>query len=516
VNGATALWQTLAAAGVGVCFANPGTTEMQLVAALDDVPAIRPVLGLFEGVCTGAADGYARVTGRPAATLLHLGPGLANGIANLHNARRARSPVVTVVGDHATWHLAADAPLTSDVEGLARPVSVWVGAAGAAPDLPVLGARAVAAACGSPGGPATLIVPQDASWDAAPGPAEAITPAAPRPPDDARVAAAADLLARGGVLLLGGAALHGEGLEAAAAVVAATGWRAVAEMFPARQSRGRGRPAFDRLPYFPEQAVAALEGPGVVLAGATEPVAFFGYPGRPSRLAPEGGDVVALAPPGTDVRAALAALAALARRGAPSPRPGAGSPPAGEPPAPEGPLGVTSLGAALAATLPDGAIVVDEGTTSSLGFAAMSAAAAPHECLYLTGGAIGQGLPCAVGAAIGAPGSRVLALQADGSGMYTLQALWTMARERLDVTVVVCANRAYRILQYEYGRATESAPSERVAPLMSLDDPALDWCALAQGHGVPAVRVTSADALAAELRAAAESPGPVLLEAVLA
>jgi acetolactate synthase-1/2/3 large subunit len=508
MQGGEALLRTLVASGVDTCFANPGTTEMHLVSALDRVPEMRAVLGLFEGVCTGAADGFARVTGRPAMTLLHLGPGFANGIANLHNARRAASPLVTVVGDHASWHLDADAPLTSDIESLARPVSTWVGTVRRVEDVATLGAQAVAAACAPVSGPATLIVSQDATWSAGAAPAEPIEPdrAAAATPSD--LADAIEVLRAGGVLLLGGRALDAEPLVHAARVAAGTGCRVLLTMFPARQERGLGLPAFDRLPYFPEQASAALDGPGVVLAGTTEPVAFFGYPGGTSRVVADGARVVALAPPGVDAPGALAVLAEAVGVEPEHEEHARAEPPTGD-------LGVGALGDAVAATLPDGAVVVEEAATSGLGFAVASARAARHVSLHLTGGAIGQGLPNAVGAAVGAPGRRVVALQADGSGMYTLQSLWTMARESLDVTVVVCANRAYRILQVEYMRAAESPPRDVAESLMRLDEPALDWCALASGLGVPACAVETADDLVTELRRSFSEPGPALVEARL-
>lgn len=508
MNGAEALIQTCVDSGVEICFANPGTTEMQLVAALDSVDGMRGVLGLFEGVCTGAADGYARVSGRPAATLLHLGPGFSNGIANLHNARRARSPVVNIVGDHATWHRAADAPLSSDIMSLASPVSVWTADVTTAQACGPLATEAVARARHPLGGPVTLVVAQDATWHDGGEPAAPLMPETAGAFDDEQLDAAVSCLSDGGALLLGGDALEPDALFLAEGIRAATGARVLIEVFPARQHRGLGLPEFDRLPYFPEQAVEALEGPGVVLGGARSPVAFFGYPDRVSRLVDDDA-TVPLAPPGVDVLSALTALAAgvgasnvvLRERESAV--------------APTGELGVGSLGAAVAATLPERSIVVDEAATSGLGFGVASGSAPPHVSLHLSGGAIGQGLPNAVGAALAAPDKRVVALQADGSGMYTLQSLWTMAREQLDVTVVVCANHAYRILQFEYGRATESLPGPQALDLMQLERPTIDWTALATAQGVPSTLVDTADALVDELRRAHAAPGPTLIEAVL-
>jgi acetolactate synthase-1/2/3 large subunit len=393
-NGAESLIGTAARAGVEVCFANPGTTEMQLVAALDAVTGVRPVLALFEGVCTGAADGYARMAGKPALTLLHLGPGFANGIANLHNARRAHTPLVNLIGDHASWHLAADAPLTSDIESLARPVSRWVRSATSAKELSGDFAEAIAAACAPPGGVATLIVPQDCQWEAADAPAPPVPIPAPAPVADTAVAAAAGALAAGsGLLYLGGAALGEGGLRAAARVAAATGCGLLHETFSARLERGVGLPVVDRLPYFPEQAAERLGGVAhLVVAGTREPVSFFGYPEMPSRLAPEGAEVTTLAAPDTDVVGALEALAD--RLGADAEPPLESG--AGRPDPPTGALTAGSLGQALAALQPEGAIVVDEGATSGLAWIGMGAHAPRHTVLSLTGGAIGQGLPCAV------------------------------------------------------------------------------------------------------------------------
>jgi acetolactate synthase-1/2/3 large subunit len=511
MNGAEALLDAARARGVEFCFANPGTTEMPLVAALDRV-RIRTVLGLFEGVCTGAADGYGRMAERPAATLLHLGPGLANGLANLHNARRAGSPVVNWIGEHASWHLAADAPLGSDIAALAGSVG-WVRSVASAATLGRDGADAIAAAAGPPPGVASLIVPVDAQWsEAAPAPAPPARPG-PAPPDAAAVASAA-LLLRGGRagMLLGGRALRAGALRAAARIHAHTGCPVWTETFAARHERGLGVPDFPRLPYFPEQARETLQSVrGLVLAGARNPVAFFGYPGQPSRLEASGAELSTLCSPHDDATAALEALADAL-----------GAKPNGVPaerarPAPAcGALDVGALGRTLAALQPEGAIVVDEAATSGLPWAAAAAGAPPHTVLGLTGGAIGQGLPCAVGAALACPGRRVIAFQADGSGLYTLQALWTMARESLDVTVLICANRVYRILQVELARAGVAEPGPAARSLTQLGPPVVDWVAAARSFGVPGSRVTTAEACTDALRASLAEPGPSLVEAVLA
>jgi len=513
MNGAEALIRSAVASGVDVCFANPGTTEMPLVAALDRVSGMRPVLALFEGVCTGAADGYARLTDRPAMTLLHLGPGFANGIANLHNARRARSPLVNVIGDHASWHLAADAPLTSDIVSLANPVSGWVRSVRRAEDVAADTVAAIEAALTPPGQVATLIVPADCQWSEAPGVAATARRVAPAAVASDRIERAARALRDGdAALLLGGVALRGAGLRAAARVRAASGARLMHDVFVARLERGADLPALERLPYFPEQAIASLANVrSLVLAGTREPVSFFGYPNVPSRLAPEACERIELAAPDEDVVGALDALAEAL--GAPRDVPAL--PGASRPGVPGGALDVATLGQAVAALQPEGAIVVDEAATSGAVWFALAGSAPRHTVLGLTGGAIGQGLPTAVGAAIACPQRKVIALQADGSGMYTAQALWTMARESLDVVVVLCANRAYRILQLEVARAGIAEPGPAARALTELSNPTLDWCALARGMGVPAARATDAASFVKEFSRALADPGPALIEAWL-
>lgn len=513
MNGAEALLGTARAAGIDLCLANPGTTELPLVCALDAAPDLRAVLGLFEGVCTGAADGFGRMTGRPALVLLHLGPGFANGIANLHNARRAHTPVVVVIGDHATWHRGADAPLSSDIVSLARPVSTWVGESRRASELAADLAEAVERACAPPGGVASLIVPSDCQQEPAPAAVQP-KPSPARRFDPARVESVARALHGDAptALLLGGSALREEGLRAAARVARVTGATLVSETFPARLERGGDLPRPTRLPYFPEQALEALSGfRRLVRAGAREPIAFFAVPGVPGRLLPEHTLELHLAGVEEDCSGALDALAdalgAPARAPAPEPLPRPGPP--------RGALDPASLGAVLSALQPEGAIVVDEGATSGLPYFLAAAAAPRHSYLSLTGGAIGQGLPCATGAALACPDRRVVALQADGSASYTFQALWTQARESLDVTTVLCANHRYRILQVELMRAGIAEPGPAAMALTELSRPKLDWVELAGGMGVPAVRVERADALGRELARSLETPGPSLIEACL-
>jgi acetolactate synthase-1/2/3 large subunit len=515
-NGAFSLVETACRAGVEICFANPGTTEMPIVLALEKVDGIRVVLGLFEGVCTGAADGWARMTGRPAATLLHLGPGFANGIANLHNARRARTPVVNWIGDHAVRHLAYDAPLTSDIAALSNSVG-WTRTVASADEMADASRAAIQAACGPPGRVASLIIPSDCQW----APGTDPLPAAPKPvpnesPSEA-VQEAADLLRnKGGGILLGGNALTGDGLRAASQIAAATSCGVWIEKFPPRQELGRDIPAFPALSYFPEQAIQELAGVShLVLAGAREPVSFFAYPDQPSRFLPEGAAAYTLADPdaGVDAARALQALAQaldapaidLPHRATPSYAPN------------DRPLTPRILCEAMAAHTPENAVVVNEAATSGLAWNAVHGQnAAPHTMLFLTGGAIGQGLPNALGAALACPDRPVIAFQADGSGLYTVQALWSMAREGADVTVVVCANRRYRILQAELARSGITAPGPKAQALTDLTQPVIDWASLAVGFGVPACRVHTDSELVDAFKRGLGEGGPSLIEAVLA
>lgn len=512
-SGAAVVLRTAGDSGIEVCFANPGTTEMPFVGALDRAPGMRAVLGLFEGVCTGAADGYGRMAGKPALTLLHLGPGFANGIANLHNARRARSAVVNVVGDHASWHLKYDAPLTSDIESLARPVSGWYRRIASPRELARDTGDAIAATLGWPHTVATLVVPVD--FQQLPAPEQQARAHAERtetPFDPRRSALLADAVRAGGktVLLLGDRALSERGQVAAARIAAVSGAHLYSETFPARTERGGGLPDIDRLPYFPEPAIAALADAKVVLAGALAPVAYFGYEGLPSELAPASA-LLRLAAPGEAADLALEHLADALD----APRVAAGIAPARHAVA-AGALSPQAIGQVVANALPEGAIVSVEGGTCGYPFVTASARALRHTILTNTGGAIGQGLPVALGAAIACPERRVLALQSDGSAQYTIQALWTMARERTPVVVLIASNRRYAILQTELGRgglATDTAQARR---LTVLDDPPFDWPALAQGYGVPAARASTVAELKAGLAAALERrDGPTLIEMVL-
>lgn len=512
-NGADLIIATALDQGIEVCFANPGTTEMPLVAALDRAPGMRPVLALHETVCTGAADGYARVTGNPALTLLHLGPGLANGVANLHNARRAVSPVINLVGEHATWHKSADAPLAMDIEGLARTFSAWVGTAASADDMGRLAAEAVAIAKGRRA-IATLIAPHD--LQAIEVEARSFSPPRYAGPavDSALIeAAAAALQQPKAALYLGGAGLFGEGLERAGRIAAATGCTLIAPSSYNRLEVGRGLPTIHRLPYFATAAQTYLDSfTHVVGCGVNRPVSFFGWPGEPSRYLEGRDGVVWLAGLHEDALPFLDAL--VQALDAKPPRSSeAASMPAASMPA-DGPLTAETLVEALAVALPENAILIPTAVTTGFAFAAQAGKARPHTQLALTGGAIGMGPSLAVGAAIGAPGRKIVNLEADGSGAYALQAFWTQAREGLDVTTIICHNRVYKILQIELERAG-LAIGDASKHLTELDRPALDWVGIARGLGVEAEKVDDVAGFAAALGRGLATPGPYLIEALI-
>jgi acetolactate synthase-1/2/3 large subunit len=515
MNGAQALIRTLVDAGVKTCFTNPGTSEMHFVAALDSVPEMRAVLALFEGVATGAADGYARMSGRPGATLLHLGSGLGNGVANLHNARRAKSPIVNIVGDHATYHRQYDAQLQSDIETVARNVSSWVRTSQSTEALAGDAAEAIGAALGPPGQVATLILPADVSWSDGAEPVQPPTPAAPPvAPANALEEAVQALRSDPAktAILLGGRTLREPGLVAAARIASATGAKLLAEVFPARIERGAGLPPVERVAYLAELASVQLAGlKHLILVDAKAPVSFFAYPGKKSYLVPDGCEVHELASPEQDAVGTLEAL--VDALGA-----GAAEPALQQPALPERPTGeltADKVCQAVAAVLPEGAIVSDEAQTSGVTFAAHSAGAPRHDVLTLTGGAIGQGLPVAVGAAVACPDRPVIALDGEGSAMYTIQSLWTMAREGLDVTAVIFNNRSYAILNIELQRVEAQGAGPRAKEQLDLAGPDLDFVQIADGMGVPSARVDSGEDLVAALGRAIAEPGPHLIEAVV-
>lgn len=514
MNGADVLCDTLLAGDVDVCFANPGTSEMHFVAALDRKPAMRCVLGLFEGVVTGAADGYARMADKPAATLLHLGPGLANGLANLHNARRAGSPVVNIVGEHATYHLPFDAPLTSDIESLARPMSAWVGRIGHSDEVSERAAQAIAASRADGGSVSTLILPADAAWEETSKTAPVLsTPTDDGIPDHAIVRDVATRLRNGRrtLMLLSGRALRADALAVAGRVAHATGARLLAQQSNARIERGAGRVPIERVLYNIDACTADLANiEQVVLIGATAPAGFFAYPGKPSDMLPPGCDVVRYTTRGHDALASLRVLAEVLGLKADAPVALATATAEARP---AGALTPASIAAVVGRHLPEGAIVCDEAITSGHAFFKLTTGAAPHDFLALTGGAIGAGLPMGTGAAVACPDRKVICLQADGSGMFTLQALWTQARERLDVVTVLFANRGYAILHNELKQVGAGEAGHNARRMLDVVDPTLDWVKLAAGMGVEAACVDTIERFDDVFAMAMRRRGPFLIEA---
>ena len=510
MNGAEALARTLLGAGVNVCFANPGTSEMHFVSALDRVTGLRCVLGLAETVVAGCADGYARMAEKPAATLLHCGPGLANGLANFHNARRANTPIVSIVGDQATYHRPLDAPLTTDTEALARTVSTWVRTSESAARVGADAADAVQAARKAPGGIATLILPADCAWDEGAEPAAALAIPPPTAVAPQSVATVARALQSGlpAMLVLSGAALGERGLRAAQRIAHASGAQLRTPTQVPRMARGAGRVPVDRIPYSVDAALQLLGGiRHLVLAGAKAPVGFFAYPGKPGKLWPRECELHLLARPEQDVAGALEALADAL--GAPRQVPARD-----DVPKPElfgGPFKPEPFGRTLAALLPENAIVAEDAVTSGRALFPQTWAAAPHDWIQITGGAIGHAFPAATGAAVACPDRKVVCLQADGAGMYSLQSLWTQARENLDVVNVVFANRRYAILQGELA-AVGAQPGPASRDLFDLARPEIRWTKLAEGMGVEAERVETLERFADVFRTASQRRGPFLIE----
>ena len=514
-NGAQALLKTLADAGIEVCFTNPGTSEMHFVAALDGEPRMRAVLALFEGVATGAADGYARMADKPAATLLHLGCGLGNGLANLHNARKGKVPIVNIVGDHATYHTQYDAQLQSDIETVARNVSPgFVRTSTSTAALCRDAVDAIAVARGLPGQVATLILPADVSWGEGAQPCPPPPAPAPLAADDAAVAAVAKAIRGGGkvALLLGGQALREDALMAAARISAQADVKLLAEVFPTRLQRGAGLPAVERIAYLAEMAAVQLAGiEHLILVDAKAPVSFFAYPGKPSYLVPDGCTVHTLASPSQNAQASLEKL--VQALGAAQAQPVLQT--AGRPSRPRGRLTAPKVCKAVGHLLPEHAIVIDESITSGLMLGMLTAGSPRHDLITLTGGAIGQGLPNAVGAAVACPDRPVIALIGDGTAMYTIQALWTMAREKLDVTVVIFNNASYSVLNVELERVGTAGIGPKARAQLELGEGTLNFARLAQGMGVHAVRADTAEEFSKALEYALAEPGPHLIEALV-
>ncbi len=514
MNGAESLANTLVEGGVKVCFTNPGTSEMHFVAALDRVRDIRCVLGLFEGVVTGAADGYFRITDQPAATLLHLGPGLANGLANLHNAQKAHSGIMNIVGDHATHHLNLGAPLTSNIQAIAGTMSDWVRTSSLSSSVASDAASALSAVHQRPGRIATLIVPADVAWGPASGPAKVEQPLAYSDVSADRVIAAAKALRNGdSAILLGGRALRGRALLLAGKISSATGCRILCENLTARLERGAGRIQVERIPYAVDAAIEKLSGiRSLVLAGAKPPVAFFAYPNKRGILTAEETSIYTLGDISDDLESYLEALAVELNATAKSP---ALIENRVENCLPDGNIEPDGIAQVLANLIPENSIVVDESITTGRRFSTTLVGARPHDWLNSMGGSIGFGLPLAVGAAIGAPDRKVIALEGDGSAMYVPQALWTMAREQLDVVVVIFVNNSYQILHGELANVGAGKPGARAKDMLTLDRPCLDWQAMAKGHGVDSAVADNLQAFAAHLNRAFSQRGPFLLEARL-
>ena len=513
MNGAETLVKTLLSSGVDTVFANPGTSEMHFVAALDSHPEMNCVLCLFEGGTSGAADSYFRMKRDVSATLLHLAPGLANGFANLHNARKANSGVLNVVGDHATYHLAYESPLKGNLDGVAQSISHWTRRAEDAVSVAGDGAAAIRAARANNGQISTLILPADTAWNEAEAATVATAPADLVRPWPAEItAAAARLSAPGAVLIVSGDALFGEGLELAGKIAAKTGARLFSDTSLPRLRTGAGAPVVTQLPYPVPPKIAALEGTSsITLVGVGRPVTFFAYPGKPSLPEPPEAGVFPLCRPEMDILWTLRALVDELDADSVAPDRCAGS----RPDAPTGAVTADKVGVALAALLPDNAIFLNEAVSNGRNYSQMLREAAPIDVLGSTGGSIGWCLPGAVGAATACPDRKVVAVTGDGSGMYTAQSLWTMARQGLDVTVIVLANRGYQILRNEMGNVGVTSYGANAQAMLDVDGPQLDWVALAKGHGVPGTRAEDMETFAAALRAGVAADGPSLIELVM-
>ena len=516
MNGAESLVKTLLSGGIDVCFTNPGTSEMHFCAALDQHSEMRCVLGLQENVVTGAADGYARMMDKPAATLLHLGPGLSNGLANIHNAKKGRTSMVNVVGDHATYHREFDAPLTSDIEGIAGPVSHWFKTSVTSDDVSVDASEAITASNTYPGLISTLILPADSAWTETEKPI--ITASAanePEGPDVDEVRKIADILRSDEktLLLIGGRTLREMSLELASCISTGTANTILmTENLISRMERGAGRVAVNRIPYPVDQAIDVLKDiQHAVLIEARDPVAFFAYPGKPSRLLPEDCQVHELAGPSSNGVLALEMLAD--ELGVRNVKPQVSNFHISG--IDNRPLDAESIAVVIANAIPENAIIIDEALTTGRQFFPVTSTANPHTWLQITGGAIGIGIPLAIGAAVAAPERPLITLQADGSGMFTVQGLWTQARECLNVTTIIFHNRAYKILLDEMRNVGIDNPGPGALSMFELDRPMLDWVALANGMGVEAGRAKDTVTLAREIQRGLSCEGPYVIEAYI-
>lgn len=513
-NGADALIQTLINSGVDTCFTNPGTSEMHFVAALDGTE-MRAVLTLFEGVATGAADGYARIAEKPAATLLHLGCGLGNGIANLHNARKARVPMVNIIGDHALYHKQYDAPLESDIETLARNVSNWIRTSTATDQIGTDTAEAIEVATKAPQQISTLILPADVSWGEG-GNAESLTQTTlSEIADSSLINSIAETIKLHGsktAILLGRRVLMEEGLVAAAKISEKTGAKLFAEVFPTRMERGAGLPFVERIAYLAEMVTVQLTGyEHLVVIDAKEPTSFFAYPGKKSYLVPENCSVHNLVTTEQDALGSLQELVSALEANHFLPK----LQEASRPKTPSGKLTASKVCQSIGALMPENCIISDEAQTSGLKLPGFTAGAPKHDLLTLTGGAIGQGLPVAIGAAIAGKNRPVIALIGDGTAMYTIQSLWTIVREKLDITTIILNNRSYAILNIELERVGAESVGPKAKSQLDLSQPEIDFVSIANGMGMPAVRSQTSKELKKALENAFSQPGPHLIEAVV-
>ncbi|MBT3312392.1 MAG: acetolactate synthase large subunit [Desulfobacterales bacterium] len=514
MNGSEILVKTAAKAGVKYCFSNPGTTEIAVVSALDSVPGIKGVLGLFEGACTGAADGYGRMTGKPAMTLLHLGPGMGYGLPNLHNARKAHTPVLNVIGEHASWHRSADSPITMDIDGLSNTVSGWQRTINSAESISRDTADAIAASLN--GNVASLIFPTDFQFAEYSDDLIAEPQIAYSPVDAESIEKAVVQLTSKEecALFLGGQALLERGIMAAARIKSKTDCDLISECFPSRIERGRGLPLIDRIAYFPEMAIEMMaKYKTVIFIGADEPVSFFGYEGGPSRILNEDQRKLHIGTGDQDVYEVLEALADAV--GAPGNVNDNSYDGYVKPALPQGELNVENAGIIISALQPENAIIIDEAITSSVGFYLQPPNPSPHTILSLTGGSLGVGIPCAIGAALACPDRPVIGFQGDGAAMYTIQGLWTQAREGLNITTLICANRSYDIIKWEVARSGNIEPGPNAQSLTDITNPEVNYVSISKGLGVPAVSVNTAESLIEEFNRAINEPGPHLIEMVL-
>lgn len=513
-NGAKALIDTLTNAGIDTCFTNPGTSEMHFVAALDN-SNMKAVLTLFEGVATGAADGYARIAEKPAATLLHLGCGLGNGLANLHNARKAIVPMVNIVGDHATYHTQYDAQLQSDIETVAKNCSKWVRTTQETSKIGEDAAEAIKVATGAPNQISTLILPADVSWTEGGEAVSDFSQPAPSPAANEVVEKIANVLNKAGkktAILLGRRVILEEGLMLASKLSEKTGAKLFTEVFPTRLQRGAGLPSVERIAYLAEMASVQLSGyDHLILIDAKAPVSFFAYPGKKSYLVPEDCELHNLVTREQDAMKSLELLVKAV--GAKDVEPKLQE--AKRPKLPSGKLNAEKIAQAVGALLPDNAIISDEAQTSGLKLPVNTAGCPKHDLLTLTGGSIGQGLPVAIGAAVAGKNRPVLALIGDGSSMYTIQSLWTIVAEQLDVTTVIMNNGSYAILNIELERVGAEKAGPKAKAQLDISKPEIDFVSLAKGMGMAAERVRTADEFNRALENAFREPGPHLIDAVV-